>query len=234
MGLETIDIRRLALRPGDRLLDIGCGEGRHAVAASTSTQVDAFALDMKLADLATTRLRANDGHPVGQVYVTAGDALNLPFADHSFDRIICAEVLEHLHDYESALAEIRRVLKPGGLLAISVPRFGPEWICWRLSREYANEEGGHVRIFKSRQLSRVIERLGMFRYDRHWAHGLHAPYWWLKCMFYRRSEEVAAVRLYHRFLVWDLLKRPPLTRLLDALLTPLCGKSTVMYFVRGS
>ena len=57
------------------------------------------------------------------------------------------EVLEHIIDYQSAV-EINRILKPQGKLAVSVPKFFPEWICWKLSLDYRNTPGGHVRIFK--------------------------------------------------------------------------------------
>jgi SAM-dependent methyltransferase len=235
MGLETVDFRRFPLRDGDRLLDLGCGEGRHALEALQRRKVEVVAADLNLADLKTARDRhAALGAASQKLYPVAANALRLPYPDHCFDRIICAEVLEHLPDYQGALAEMRRVLKPGGLLAISVPRFGPEWICWKLARGYRETPGGHVRIFRRSELLQAVLRQDMFCYDMHWAHALHSPYWWLKCLFWDRADEVALVRAYHRFLVWDLMSRPPLTRLLDRLLNPLIGKSTVLYFVRGS
>ena len=70
----------------------------------------------------------------------------------------------------------------------------------------------------------------MSQYHRHWAHALHAPFWWLKCIFWERRDDHPLIRLYHRFLVWDLMDRPRLTRMLEAILNPLMGKSLVMYF----
>ena len=55
-----------------------------------------------------------------------GDALNLPFPDDSFDVVIISEVMEHIPDDKGVLAEMVRVLKPGGRIAITVPRYGPE------------------------------------------------------------------------------------------------------------
>jgi SAM-dependent methyltransferase len=235
MGLETVDFRRFPLRDGDLVLDLGCGEGRHALEALQRRNVEVVATDLNLADLKTARTRhAALGTESQKLYPVVANALRLPYPDQCFDRVICAEVLEHLPDYQGALAEMRRVLKPGGLLAISVPRFGPEWICWKLARGYRETPGGHVRIFRHGELLQAVLRHDMFCYDKHWAHALHSPYWWLKCLFWDRPDEVALVRAYHRFLVWDLLSRPPLTRLLDRLLNPLIGKSTVLYFVRGS
>ncbi len=157
--------------------------------------------------------------------------MQLPFADNSFDKVICAEVLEHIPNYQAMLLEVRRVLKPGGIFAASVPRFFPEWVCWQLSDEYHEVEGGHVRIFTSKKLRNSIESLRMRRFARHWAHSLHVPYWWLRCLFWRKGEQASLVRTYHKFLVWDLMQKPALTQWLDRLLNPLMGKSVVMYFV---
>jgi SAM-dependent methyltransferase len=90
-------------------------------------------------------------------------------------------VLEHLHDDEAAMAELLRVLRPDGTLVVTVPRFGPEVVCWGLSRAYHEVEGGHVRIYRRSQLRDRLGRAGARIVDRHHAHALHAPYWWLKC-----------------------------------------------------
>src|SRR5690606_33049497 len=163
-------------------------------------------------------------------YLQRADATQLPFADNTFDKIICSEVLEHLPDYQQVLAEIRRVLKPGGLLAISVPRAWPEKICWRLSQNYHQVEGGHVRIFNAQQLRAQIEHYQFQFIARHWAHALHTPFWWLKCLWWAKQNESKIIRLYHRLLVWDLMERPWLTLTLEKCLNPVLGKSVVMYF----
>lgn len=233
MSLTTVDLRRLHLAAGQRVLDVGCGEGRHAITAWISAPVNAVGLDLAAADLATAARRAGDFTPPEDGRRLAwirGSGLALPFADDSFDRVICAEVLEHVDDHRALLAELRRVLKPGGVLAVSVPRFGPEWVCWRLSDAYHRVEGGHVRIFRDRELTRDIEAHGLRRFHRHWAHSLHVPYWWLKCLLWERGDAAWPVRLYHRFLVWDLMRAPWITRLLDRALNPVMGKSLVLYF----
>jgi len=238
VSLTTIDFRRLHLRPGQRVLDLGCGEGRHAITAWLQAPVRVVGLDPSAADLATAAGRATefeapaDGdRALGWV---RGSGLTLPFADATFDCVICAEVLEHIPDYHAVLEEIRRVLKPGGVLAVSVPRFVPEWVCWQLSDDYHQVEGGHVRIFRTGALTQAIEQRGLHRFHRHWAHSLHVPYWWLRCLLWRRGERAWPVRFYHRLLVWDLLRKPWLTRALDAVLNPLMGKSVVVYFTRAT
>ena len=61
---------------------------------------------------------------------------------------------------------------------------------------------------------------------------LPQSYWWLKCLFWNRAEDHPLVKAYHRFLVWDLMKRPLLTRALEAILNPVMGKSVAMYFTQ--
>jgi len=238
VSLTTIDFRRLHLRPGQRVLDLGCGEGRHAITAWLEAPVQVVGLDPGAADLATAAGRATEFEaPAGgdrTLGWVRGSGLNLPFADATFDCVICAEVLEHIPDYHAVLEEIRRVLKPGGVLAVSVPRFVPEWVCWQLSDEYHQVEGGHVRIFRTGELTRAIEQRGHHRFHRHWAHSLHVPYWWLRCLLWRRGDSTWPVRCYHRLLVWDLLRKPWLTRTLDAVLNPIMGKSVVVYFTRAT
>ena len=74
--------------------------------------------------------------------------LRLPFADGTFDRVIASEVLEHIPDDAAAMAELARVLRPGGTMAVTVPRCGPEVVNWVLSDEYHDVPGGHVRIYR--------------------------------------------------------------------------------------
>jgi SAM-dependent methyltransferase len=128
------------------------------------------------------------------------------------------------------LKEIRRVLKPGGVFAASVPRFFPEWVCWKLSEDYHNEEGGHIRIFNADELQTAIEDQGLACYSKHGAHALHVPYWWLQCLFWSNRKKSKIIKAYHRLLVWDLLKKPWITQTLDWILNPILGKSVVMYF----
>lgn len=238
MSLETIDFNRFRLSPGEKILDLGCGEGRHSITAYLNEAVDVIGLDLSLKDLQTASMRFGEFRDSTDasrsVNFSCGSGLKLPFRDGTFDKVVCAEVLEHIPDYESVLVEIQRVLKPGGQFAVSVPRYGPEWVCWQLSDAYHEVPGGHVRIFRKGVLKKSVEDRDMVCYGSHWAHGLHSPYWWLRCLFWSKGEGVWPVRAYHRLLVWDLMKQPVLTRLLESLMNPLWGKSTVMYFVRGT
>lgn len=235
----TVELERLGLRPGDWVLDLGCGEGRHCHGIYLLGGVHVVGLDMDLPSLKKAMGGLADLPTPGQPGVCSfirGDAYRLPFRDGQFDAVICSEVLEHLDHYPKALAEICRVLKPGGLFAPTVPRAWPEAICWKLAPGaggYADQPGGHVRIFQEDSLRREIERLGYRFCGKHYAHGLHSPYWWLKCAFWRDPEHVL-VKSYHRFLVWDLMKRPPLTRALERVADPVMGKSVAFYFRKSA
>lgn len=236
--MQTVDRAYFPLRQGQRLLDLGCGEGRHVIAACVVDGVDAVGVDLSLDDLATARARLQEfrslysasAAPEALFALAAGDALRLPFADASFDAVICSEVLEHIPDYRAALWEIERVLKPGGRLCASVPRAWCERICWTLSREYHQVLGGHLRIFDQASLRRDIEDCGFEAYYVHGAHALHSIYWWLQCLFWKSRKSNLLVRQYHRLLVWDMMKRPGFTRALERVLNPILGKSVVMYF----
>ena len=234
----TVRLNRLGLRPGAYVLDLGCGEGRHCHGLHMYGDLHVVGLDPDLPSLTKARdglafLPARDcGHDTLTAFMS-GDAYALPFADDTFDTVICSEVLEHLHAYRDAIAEIRRVLKPGGVFAATVPHAWPEKICWKLAPApdgYPLTPGGHLRIFDDRVLAQEIEAVGFRKTGKHHAHGLHSPYWWLQCAVWETKETNWFVRQYHRFLVWDIMRRPLLTRLLDALTSPFMGKSVCLYF----
>jgi len=236
----TMRFENLRLRPGAVVLDVGCGGGRHIRQTRLLPNIHAIGLDLGEHEVKETArmLRELDEHPVewggtvpgaGEWMVMRGSIYELPFQDESFDCVIISEVLEHLHEDDRALAEVRRVLKPGGVLAASVPREGPEAVCWALSKRYRNTPGGHVRIYRRKALRKKLSRAGYAIYGSHFAHGLHSPYWWLKCACGVDRENVKVVQLYHRLLVWDMMRRPVLTRALEALLAPVIGKSVVFY-----
>ena len=229
----TIDFERLAVLPGHALLDLGCGTGRHTFEA-LRRGADVVALDLSGQDLlgvesmiAAIVVAGEATAPDGSVALRA-DALALPFPDNSFDRVIASEILEHIGQDEAAIAEIFRVVRPGGLVAVSVPRRWPERICWALSDAYHEVQGGHVRIYRGHQLLAALQSAGLEPFDRHYAHALHSPYWWLKCACGVEREN-SLTQGYHRLLVWDMMARPWLTQTAEHLLNPILGKSLVLY-----
>jgi SAM-dependent methyltransferase len=168
--------------------------------------------------------------PLGaEADIKQGDALSLPFVDGEFDRVVAAEVLEHIPADTEAMAELVRVLRPGGTMAVTVPRWLPEKVCWALSDAYHEVEGGHVRVYSSGDLVGKLVGAGLVYEGRGYAHGLHAPYWWLKCAVGVDNDQHPLVRAYHRLLVWDIMRKPLATRLAERALDPVIGKSLVVY-----
>ncbi len=222
---------------------MGAGAGRHAF-ESYRRGASVVAARLGLADLkdvagaAWRPWRQAGEAPAGSVGVCVnGDATCLPFADGSFDRIIASEVLEHVPDDAAALAELSRVLQPGGLLAATVPARCPSRVCWALSDEYHAPfvEGGHVRIYTEATLRGTgCATPGCGPLGAHHAHALHSPYWWLKCAVGPTNDDHPLVQAYHRLLVWDIAEAPRLTRWTERALNPVLGKSLVVYATKPS
>jgi SAM-dependent methyltransferase len=230
----TVDFQRLRLNPGDRVLDAGCGAGRHVCEAFRIKGVEVVGVDLNWEDLCKTAtllylMQSQNGDGPGRCLISRADVTGLPFKDGAFDVVLCSEVLEHIPDSRKAVGELVRVLKPGGELVVSVPRYLPERICWALSKAYYNEPGGHIRIFRRKELRTLLEAAGVTCRAVRFKHGLHAPYWWLKCLVGHKNEASRAVNLYKKFLEWDILRRPRLTRALERMLNPFIAKSIVFY-----
>jgi ubiquinone/menaquinone biosynthesis C-methylase UbiE len=200
----TVDFKTFRVAPGDRLLDAGCGEGRHVFAAFPSG-CKTFAVDSDIASLRKAQfvLRTLQGQRRGSredALLLQGDTLSLPFREGTFHKIICAEVLEHIPDDRAAVQELYRVLRPSGELAVTVPTPFTEKVYGRLSRRYFRTPGGHIRIYHPRKLSRIITAAGFWIYAVGYAHAFHSLYWVLRCLCGLENEDALLPGLYRRFL----------------------------------
>jgi SAM-dependent methyltransferase len=235
----TVDFDRLGVRDGTRVLDMGCGGGRHAYEAwrrgATVVALDRDHQELKsvhyvvheMLDAGELPHAKSDGGVRGGP--ARGDALALPFPDATFDCVITSEVLEHVWADTVAIAELARVLRPGGHIAVTVPTRWPERVCWALDHHYHDQPGGHIRIYRQHELEQKLDAAGLYLRGSHHAHALHSPYWWLKCAVGLDNPDAPAVRKYHDLLAWQITERPAWLDGVERALNPLLGKSLVVY-----
>jgi SAM-dependent methyltransferase len=151
---------------GARVLDVGGGPGRMAVPLSNRHRVTLCDLSRDMLTVA----RSRDGG--SRLTLATADARSLPFADDSFDYVLCIDVLPHLPDPGPALAEARRVLRPGGTLIVDSTNSVPLWT-----------------LAYPRYLGRRPTRWWTI-----WRSGGVLPGWTSRIWHRRRSEFLAAVR----------------------------------------
>ncbi|MDQ3543637.1 MAG: class I SAM-dependent methyltransferase, partial [Actinomycetota bacterium] len=131
LTIRFTELDQLGLPSGALILDAGAGFGRHAFEfARRGHRV--VALDYAADEVVGTKdtfaamVEAGEIEDKNYVGVLRGDATMLPFADGTFDAVVTSEVLEHIPNDTGALAELTRVLRPGGVLAATVPSWLPE------------------------------------------------------------------------------------------------------------
>ncbi len=228
----TVDLERLGLRAGEWLLDAGCGGGRHLFGA-LDRDVNVIGLDLDLEGLKLARAGIYERRSAGAAAsagVLRGDVFALPFCDTSFDRVVCSEVMEHVHDYRAAIRELVRVLRPGGRIGITIPTASSESCYFHLTRHYFESPGGHIRIFSPRQLALVMAEAGLRVEPAGFAHALHTPYWLLRALLGLHDDSPAPVRLYRRFLMRASLS--PFWIRVERALDWIWPKSVILYGTR--
>jgi len=139
----------------ERALDLGCGDGRLAA------ELDAA--ELTLADVSARALdRAGRRLPGARVAELELDA-PLPFADSEFDLVLCAETIEHVRDVQLLLSEARRVLRPGGRLAVTAPAHGRltglAVLVGGFERRF-DPLAPHLRFLTRRSLRELLDQLG--------------------------------------------------------------------------
>jgi len=145
-------------------LDVGCGDGRLTASLDADTltiaDVSDVALERASARLAAIRGRAGRAAPT--VAAIDPDAA-WPLSDNAFDLVLCAETVEHVRDVQLLLSECRRVLRPGGRLAISTPAHsrlsGIAILVGGFDRRFP-PLSPHLRFFTRASLRRLLGELG--------------------------------------------------------------------------
>jgi SAM-dependent methyltransferase len=130
----------------EQALDVGCGDGR------LTAELDAR--ELTAADVSRAALeRARRRLPEAARIVELEPDAPLPFDDGAYELVLCTETIEHVRDVQLLLSELRRVLRPGGRLALTTPANRP------LLRPPA-PLSPHLRFFTRRSLRRLLDELG--------------------------------------------------------------------------
>jgi len=142
---------------GKRVLDIGCGTGWFSQRAY-ERGANVTSLDVGTALLRQT-LRKADVTP------TVGDALGLPFGDESFDVVVSSEVIEHTADAGQAVAEMGRVLRPGGVLVLTCPNKSWQWSVELANQLRVRPFDGHEHFPSTTELEAYVQGAGLTLVD---------------------------------------------------------------------
>jgi ubiquinone/menaquinone biosynthesis C-methylase UbiE len=138
-------------------LDLGCGDGRLTLELRARDIVGADVSRVAL-DRARPRVGERD---IELVELTPGTVL--PFEDGRFDLVLMAETIEHVVDVQSLLSEVRRVLRPGGELAVTTPAHsrgsGLSMLVRGFERSF-DPLSPHIRFFTRGSLSRLLDEMG--------------------------------------------------------------------------
>ncbi len=177
---QLVPERKQQLRPilarlprGARILDVGCGDG-------VFTQFFAeCGLEPMGTDIAEAGVRWARAHYPQLRFEVASLDQRLPFDDGAFDALWCSEVIEHLFDVDFALGEMRRILKPNGLLLLTTPYHGLAknlLIVLRNFDHHFDPQGLHIRFFTRTSLFRVLNAHGL-AVEQMTGIGRRYPFW---------------------------------------------------------
>lgn len=230
---QSIDPALLDIGPDDRVIDLGCGTGRHVLELA-KTPSTVFGADISRHDLRVGRylleIMRRDGDVNASVHwmQTAGE--RLPFVDGAFDRVICTETLEHVDDDAVLARELVRVLKPGGILCVSVPDEFSEKIFWKLSKNYRTHAGGHVRIYRRPQIVQLLRNAGLEPYAVRYRHSLETAYWLSHVAFWSDwGKQGPITSVFRRVLDSQQTRKSRIISALDDIGNRVLPKSIVVY-----
>jgi len=230
---QSIDPALLDIRATDRVIDLGCGTGRHVLELAKSPGI-ILGADISRHDLRIGRflleIMRRDGDVRAKVHwlQTAGE--RLPFVDGAFDRVICTETLEHVDDDAVLARELARVLKPGGILAVSVPDQYSENVFWKLSTNYRTHVGGHVRIYRRGQIVDLLRNAGLRPYAVRYRHALETVYWLSHVAFWSDwGKQGPITRTFRRLLDSQKARKSRIVTAIDDIGNRILPKSIVVY-----
>ena len=161
------------LRPGMRVLDFGCGPGTISVGLAKAIHPgEMHGVDMDAPSIEVARAIAHSQRQDNAVYHVA-DVIDLPFEDGFFDVAHCHNVLMHIPDTQAVLSEVKRVLKPGGIVScremisessFNYPDFGVLRSAWDMFEDLLAADDGHPQMgkeIKGHLLEAGFENIGL-------------------------------------------------------------------------
>jgi 2-polyprenyl-3-methyl-5-hydroxy-6-metoxy-1,4-benzoquinol methylase len=192
--IANVDLGALGAGPGSTVVDLGCGEG---CLAELLARAGLHVIGVEPAEYLRARFAERLAPIDPDSRVIDGLADRLPFSDHEVDHVVMTEVLEHVPDPSTALAELHRVMRPGARLCLSVPTSYTELVFWRLHPGYA-DNATHERIFTKPELRRLIQRSG-FEIERWEGRNFLPALSWVFHSALRSSSDHTGAILEHRF-----------------------------------
>ena len=228
--METFNFNLLNLKKIKKVIDVGCGNGRHLKSLGFKlTDSEIIGIDQSAPEI--TKLNKEFDESVcknGNAYkFITGDIREMDVPDNSQDLVVCSEVLEHVPNFEAVLEECYRILKPGSVMLISVPSYFPESLCWKYSKKYMQTPGGHIRIFKKNFLKERFKALNLKLFKHHREHALHSIYWIIRAR--NNMEENNFLKSFHNLLVRQMFGQAKFSFALEKILNPFFGKSECFY-----
>lgn len=228
----SVDLALLGLgasAAGAKLLDVGCGAGRHELAAA-KLSIATTACDIDAKELRLGRFFVGEGGGDPQrVGWVQGSGTRLPFGDDAFDAAICSETLEHVPDDMGVLRELRRVVREGGALAVSVPARRVESWMWKLSWEVSHTPGGHIRIYQRGELLTKLRAAGWHPYAIRHRHAFESVYWLLGAVFGGGNPPPAPARAWRKLITSRHIGQSRWFDRAERLFARAAGKSIVIY-----
>lgn len=169
-----IILNGLDIQDSDKVLDAGGGDGFYTKLVHELTLAEITLYDFDPNALNSARINLKD---LDRITILEGSVMEMPFADNSFDKIVCTEVLEHVPDDTKAMQELLRVLKPGGKVAITVPNLNfpflwdpLNWIMQNIFKRpikksiwsdfFAGIWYGHTRLYEVDKLHDQLKQVG--------------------------------------------------------------------------
>jgi 2-polyprenyl-3-methyl-5-hydroxy-6-metoxy-1,4-benzoquinol methylase len=228
--VANVDLDALGVNPGDMVVDVGGGAGALAeqLAASGLNVIGVEPAAYLRERFAERMARFGAG-----TSVLDGTVEQLPFADGEVGAVVITEVLEHVDDPYRAMCELHRVVRPDGVVCLSVPTSFTELVFWRMHPRYA-ENATHVRIYTRPELRRMIDATG-FEVVRWEGRNFRPAVSWVFHALLRSPSDHAGVVLRHLWVdrllnsAWRVLEQTRLIGPVEWLGNRLWPKSWYVY-----